>query len=459
MPNVSAFTSGQQANIENIIGTNIVDGTNFVDELFGNNADNIILGLGGRDKLDGRDGNDRLDAGSGGIPNFEEESTGGSGNDVYVATSSQDVVIFETGGNDTLDCSALVDPVFLEIPVGMPIEHIIGGQGDDIFKFVDGAALPSGGTIDGQGGIDLLDYRLYLSPVVIDLSTTSGGLSNIENVTGGRGNDVITGNDVRNVLLGGEGDDQIFGNGGNDYIDGQAGNDIMLDGGADNDEIRGGADNDILAGGLGDDVLIGGIGDDTLDGQGGSDTYRMLIGDGADNISDGVAGDTDVLDLTGVASGLKFDIFASHVAVDFLGSPDSVNVTNNSLEKLLAGNGDDFFYFHGSAVLPASGTIERRQGINTLDYSDYLSGVVVDLSLDLPPQRVSPLTCLTFAMSPAAVSRIRLLVTTSQTYCGVSAVTMSCTAAGATIFWQVAREPSNNSMAARETTRMSSIRF
>ncbi|MEX2171743.1 MAG: SdrD B-like domain-containing protein [Pirellulales bacterium] len=373
---VAALVAGQQANLENVIGSE------FPDILRGNTANNMILGLGGGDTIEGRDGDDRLDPGTGSV-NF---LSGGLGDDVFVITFNEgDVTLADAGGIDTLDFSALEVAIVLGIPVGMPIEHIIGGQSDDVFSFLNGASLPSGGTIDGQGGINLLDYSAYTSAVTVDLlgSVTGvpGGVLSIENVTGGQAGDTIRGTKERNVLLGGPGADTIVGRDGDDRIEGQAGSDTLLDGGAGNDVILGGADDDILHGGSGDDLLIGGTGNDTLDGQAGNDTYRMVEGDEIDTIGDtGLLGEIDVLDLQLVTSDLQFDILSTgNITVDFLATADGVNATN-SLEKLLAGEGNDVFKFHGLAVLPLPSTIDGGGGANTLDYSNYTSGVNVNLS-------------------------------------------------------------------------------
>jgi Ca2+-binding RTX toxin-like protein len=151
----------------------------------------------------------------------------------------------------------------------------------------------------------------------------------------------------------------------------------MLDGGDGNDLIVGGSNSDTLRGGAGEDVLIGSIGNDNLDGQGDGDTYSISAGQGIDGINDSGTSGVDVLDLTAVPTGsdLKFDIRSSSpvITVDFLAGPDAINVTNDTLEILLAGKGNDIFYFHPSAAL-LNTTIDGGLGINTLDYSLYSNG-------------------------------------------------------------------------------------
>jgi hypothetical protein len=110
------------------------------------------------------------------------------------------------------------------------------------------------GNVDGRGGLDTLDYTRYTTSVSVNLTTGwgtgigGGTLSrflNIENVTGGSGDDTLVGNNLANVLRGGAGYDRIFGESGYDSLYGDAGNDY-LDGGHDHagDTLIGGLDRD-----------------------------------------------------------------------------------------------------------------------------------------------------------------------------------------------------------------------
>ena len=104
-------------------------------------------------------------------------------------------------------------------------------------------------TIWDGNGIDTIDLSGWSSASTLNLtagsySSVNGMTKNlaiaydvdIENATGGSGNDIITGNDLANVLIGNGGNDTINGAGGNDTINGGAGVDI-LNGGAGDDTI------------------------------------------------------------------------------------------------------------------------------------------------------------------------------------------------------------------------------
>lgn len=153
------------------------------------------------------------------------------------------------------------------------IDTLNGGALNDHFVIKNGASLS--GHIDGRSGTDTLDYSAYLTAIYVNLAEDLAshilkGISSIENVTGGRGNDTIIGNDKDNVLSGGPGDDTIYGGGGDDTIYGGDGNDTIYGGGG-NDTIDGGAGNDYLDGGAGDDTLITGSGHNILIGGSGND--------------------------------------------------------------------------------------------------------------------------------------------------------------------------------------------
>ena len=137
-------------------------------------------------------------------------------------------------------------------------------------------------------------------------------LAQVENVTGGAGNDNLAGADDVNILAGGPGNDTLAGRGGPDQLFGGEGDDALLGGaGADtlageqgNDNLQGGDDADSLNGGEGDDALDGNAGPDVLTGGPGNDTAMYasrtaavtVTMDGADN--DGESGERDQVRLT-----------------------------------------------------------------------------------------------------------------------------------------------------------------
>ncbi|MCA9137072.1 MAG: hypothetical protein KDB00_09945, partial [Planctomycetales bacterium] len=122
-------------------------------------------------------------------------------------------------------------------------ENLVGGDDADRFVIASGAAV-SGSIHGGSHVDDLLDYSDWSLRVVVDLAsgtaTATGGIAEIEHVTGGSGPDQLMGNSLANRLLG---------MGGDDLLDGRAGDDLLV-GGFGDDRLLGGAGRDLMFGGV-----------------------------------------------------------------------------------------------------------------------------------------------------------------------------------------------------------------
>jgi predicted extracellular nuclease/2',3'-cyclic-nucleotide 2'-phosphodiesterase (5'-nucleotidase family)/Ca2+-binding RTX toxin-like protein len=230
-------------------------GTSSVNTFTGTNGQDIIAGMGGNDVLNGLDGDDifRYTVGDG-----KDTVDGGAGNDI--------LNILGTASSETLNV------VFN----GTPVSLIEGGSVINVESI----------TADLRGGIDTLNYGSTTADLTVNLTTgvASGftAIANIENVTGGFGNDIITGNDLNNTLRGESGDD-------------------------------------ILDGGLGSDSLIGGSGNDTY-----------IINDTNDTISDSSGIDT-------VRSSISWTLGNNLENLTLIGNGD-INGTGNSLKNAIVGN-------------------------------------------------------------------------------------------------------------------------
>ena len=125
---------------------------------------------------------------------------------------------------------------------------ILGGQGDDTYSF-DGTDVTPAIRIDGGGGTNTLDYSAVTDSVYVNLQTgeasgLKGGIANIQNVTGGAGNNILVGNGA-NVLTGGAGFNILI-------AGGAAGSGLPLEASI----LFAGS---TLIGGAGEDLLIGGV--------------------------------------------------------------------------------------------------------------------------------------------------------------------------------------------------------
>jgi hypothetical protein len=108
------------------------------------------------------------------------------------------------------------------------------------------AAFP-GGAIRGQlfstGNVNLLNG----GGDVIGVATGTSSILNIENVTGGAGNDSLVGSFLVNTINGGPGADWIVGGPGSDVLNGDAGADVIVwSNGDGSDVVEGGPDTDTV---------------------------------------------------------------------------------------------------------------------------------------------------------------------------------------------------------------------
>jgi Ca2+-binding RTX toxin-like protein/subtilisin-like proprotein convertase family protein len=359
------------------------------DILIGSVADNRIVGGPGDDAIQGMDGDDVLAGGDG-----SDTLDGGNGNDTFVFDDSWGTLdlVFDPSGDDSLNLSRIGANLTVSLlavgdllvtdgtstlrHVGNTIEHVLGGQGHDRYKFEDGAMLAGGlGDINDPDGLDLLDYSAYTTPVSVHLllgtATGTAGVAGIEHVFGGSHNDVLTGDNGLNALSGNAGDDQLSGLGGNDVLFGGAGNDVLL-------------------GNTGDDVYLftPAVGFET-------DLVNEQSGEGADTLDFGTFDLPIVADLTSdaivtsatrtvsLAVSGNWLHFEKVVGTDF----DDVLTPNGNNNLLTGGDGHDVY-----RVLPTvtgiatfveettSSTNPALGGTDRVDFSAFATGVTFDMS-------------------------------------------------------------------------------
>lgn len=239
--------------VENLGGghdDDTIRGNSSANSLSGWFGNDTIYGLDGDDKLDGGDGIDTLDGGTGAdvlaggdglgdrvtygfrgenivadldgvagddgasgegdtIRTDVENLTGGSGDDILIGNDGRNylhggsgmcILVCSSGGNDILS----------------------GGLGDDV---LDGGRGTD--TLLGGGGDDAADYSSRTAPVSVSLDGVNNdgeagendnAGSDVEDIYGGAGNDVLTGSNVGNYIVGHGGSDSISGLGGDDWL-------------------------------------------------------------------------------------------------------------------------------------------------------------------------------------------------------------------------------------------------
>jgi Ca2+-binding RTX toxin-like protein/subtilisin-like proprotein convertase family protein len=453
--------------------------------LIGNDGNDTLRGLGGLDTLDGGAGDDGLEGGTDDdlylfdtavgseTDTITEDATasGGSdtldfstlsvGDDLTVNLSEAASTTFGSHNGRTLVTLAAGDAALIENVTGgsgddsltdnQADNTLIGNTGNDVYYFVE-PTLAQTDTVseNANEGTDRLDFGAMTTGVQVDLllataigtddlgfrtiNTLAAGMGlNIENLTGGSGNDDLFANNSANVILGGGGiddlrgrsdDDILTGGAGNDTLDGGMGNDALTGGlgndqltaGAGDDSLDGGQGNDTLDAGQGDDSLDGGLGSDTLDGGQDNDTYLfadmpVLGANETDTIVEdaGISGGTDTLDFGTLTQDVTVDLsgvsaFVAQHTAGFVSPIRTINTGDFTLlENAIGGSGDDSFTDNDNSnvftggdgsdtfifTIPISAQTDRVDeqpasptDIDTLDFGSLNISVTVDLSVD-----------------------------------------------------------------------------
>jgi Ca2+-binding RTX toxin-like protein len=374
------------------------------DVMTGSASANDLTGGIGIDVLDGGAGDDALSGGLG-----ADRLTGGTGADGVFGDEGDDTILEGAGNDDldggadvdTLDYSGVTGAVALTLAVATPqptggagtdtvtgFENLTGGSGADVLGGDAGANVLAGGP-----GNDTADYSLSTLGVTVDLSvegpqdTGTAGLDtlvDLENATGGSGDDTITGDAGANALNGNDGDDTLAGLRGNDTLDGGSGADTLDYSAADAGialnlaslaaQNTGGAGTDTVANSenvLGSsfaDVLAGTVGANSLDGGGGTDTADYSSSSLGVTVDLSVAGPQDTVN-AGVDTLAAFESLTGGSGRDSLAGNAGANV-------LTGGAGND------TLVASAGGdSLDGGTGVDTADYSVRPPRVVVNLTV------------------------------------------------------------------------------
>ncbi len=230
---MASFDYALATNLENLVltGTDHIDGT-------GNGRDNVLTGNSGRNRLDGKGGNDTASYASASGPvtvslAIAAGQDTGDGRDRLVSIenltgSAQNDRLTGNDGANTLDGGAGRD--FLE-----------GGGGNDTY------------VVDDTGDILFEPGGQGTDTVIASVNWTLG--ATLENLALAGAATVGQGNSANNVIVGNALSNTLKGFAGNDRLSGGAGNDKLY-GGAGNDRLQGDAGNDVLEGGDGDDTYV-----------------------------------------------------------------------------------------------------------------------------------------------------------------------------------------------------------
>lgn len=184
--------------------------------------------------------------GQGGYDNVIVDDSAFTGNASYTVSASTviragtPVITYATVEKVALKAGRGSDTI--EVQSTSASTHVIvnAGAGDDRIKLGDSGnagTLAGAVAVKGEAGTDTLDYLQYpgSTPVFVNLGTgratgASDGVTGIENIIGGLGNDILIGDAGVNVLNGSSGRDLLIGGTGMDQLLGGPGQDILIGG-------------------------------------------------------------------------------------------------------------------------------------------------------------------------------------------------------------------------------------
>jgi|694.fasta_scaffold01069_41 Ca2+-binding RTX toxin-like protein len=213
--------------------TKMILGTSSANTLTGTEGDDFIGGLAHNDILDGRGGNDVIDGGDGIDTATYAYSQGAVRVDLSIRTI-QDTGL--SGWDKLIAIENLTGSAYDDVLLGNGEANLInGGAGNDWIDGGSGDDILIGGSNDLGG--DTIAYTNAVSGVTVSLAISNaqatGGagsdtISEFENLSGSRFNDVLTGCAGANRIQGGDGNDILWGSAGRDHHSGGAGADHFL---------------------------------------------------------------------------------------------------------------------------------------------------------------------------------------------------------------------------------------
>ena len=324
-------------NFQGVIGSAFADtinGTSGNDTIVGGLGADTLKGFGGDDTfrytigdgadiIDGGDGNDTLAVlGTAGNDAINVVVAGGQITTGFgpTLTSIENISLDALGGTDTLSYAGTTQAVSVNLTTGAAtgftaianVENVTGGDGNDTIT-IFGAA---GNVIDGGAGTDTLAILGTSSADTITAivangaiaSIGGGAITNVESFTLNMGNGTDT------LSYAGTGSTQAI------TVNLATGSATGFASIASVENVTGGDGTDILTGSSAANVLIGGAGNDTITGGTGADT--LTGGGGADTFIY-ASGDTSI---TIGGSAQNGTITGADIITDFVSSADFIDL-------------------------------------------------------------------------------------------------------------------------------------
>ena len=353
----------------------------------GGGIDTLKGGLGD-DTLDGGDGNDIFTMSADNVDDGADTYIGGDGTDTVDYSGRTAALAVSIAPTHTRAWVEGVNIFNLTVPATQVLTYAVNGGGNtditfpgtptigaaDILTFLNGATGFNGAavaSVNDRGELVVVSATTGELDIVASTAATTlfgGAKSNdgdadlpvdaddglaseaddvradVENITGGKGDDTLTGSIVSNVINGGDGVDNISGgiagadcDDDKDSLIGGAGNDVFIMGFASNcgDSVDGGADSDVANYEMRTAGVFVDIDSSADDGESGeSDTIKTTVegvygGEGNDTLTGGASADM-------LRGGLGADLISGGAGADTL-------VGGEGNDTLLGGTGEDVF--------------------------------------------------------------------------------------------------------------------
>ncbi|MEQ1825946.1 MAG: LamG-like jellyroll fold domain-containing protein, partial [Pirellula sp.] len=301
-----------------------------------------------------------------------ENVTGGDSNDRFIVAPGGRLsgnllgnFTASAADNDTLDMSpqtaslnirvqsrnkGFVDAGLTRLMDFTNIENVTGGAGDDTFAMAFGSSIS--GASNGAGGRDVLDYGAWNSSLNIDLTAglnrtsinATGTVLNVEDIVGSSAADTLVGSQFSNRIIGNAGADSITGMDGNDVLIGDEA--LITYSGTEISSIRLNSDR-------GDnDTITAGTGNNWILGGLGNDSITSGSG------SSFIAGDLVLL----AASG---GVVTSFESLNAAYEGNDTITTGGGNDRIIAGNGNDSITDGGgnNIIIADRGSIALASGV------------------------------------------------------------------------------------------------
>jgi Ca2+-binding RTX toxin-like protein len=319
-----------------------IDGGSGNDTIIGSQGADLLIGGSGDDVVIGGRGNDVAQLGSGDDLCVWNP---GDGSDTVDGQSGFDTLLFNGANvNENINISANgshalftrdVASITMDLTGVERIDFNALGGADSIFvndlsgTDVTEVDINLAGTLNGSAGDGAADTVIVNGSAGKDNVSIAGNGASVA-VTGLSAQVTIDGAEAANDSL------LVNGLGGNDTIDASSLNSgqirLTIDGGAGNDTIIGSQGADTLFGGDGNDVITGGRGDDVALLGFGDDTFIWNPGDGSDTVEgqDGV----DTLLFNGANISENVDISANGSRVLFTRDIANISMDLDGVEHI-----------------------------------------------------------------------------------------------------------------------------